>query len=92
MLDKMLLSDWISLITALGVIVAMVATVYNMVKNGKKEAGADIGTITEMRQDIKHIREKVDRLENVPERLTKVEESNKQAHKRIDRLEEKTQA
>lgn len=39
MLDKMLLSDWISLITALGVIVAMVATVYNMVKNGKKEAG-----------------------------------------------------
>ena len=84
MLNKMLISDWISLITALGVIVAMIASIISITKSSRKQAGDDAKGITEMRSDIKHIREKVDRLESTPERLTGVEESVRQAHKRLD--------
>lgn len=80
----MLISDWISLITALGVIVAMVASITSITRSGRKEASADAKAITEMRADVRHIREKVDRLENTPERLKGAEESIKQAHKRLD--------
>jgi len=86
MLDKILLSDWISLITALGVIVAMVTSIFSMTKSSRKEADADTRAVTEMRSDVKHIREKVDKLEDIPERLWAVEESAKQAHIRIDRI------
>lgn len=84
MLDRMLMSDWISLITALGVIVAMIASIISITKSGRREVSADAKAITEMRSDVKHIREKVDRLENTPERLKGAEESVKQAHKRLD--------
>lgn len=86
-MDKFLIGDWISLVTALGVVVAMVSAIYTLIKSGQKSGNENTETITEMRTDIKHIKNQVDHMSKIPERLTAVEESAKQAHKRIDRLE-----
>lgn len=88
-MDKLLLSDWIAVITALGVIVSMVATISTLRKNRDGAASETASKLATMSNDIKHIREKVDSLNNIPERITKVEESTKQAHKRIDTIENK---
>ena len=82
-MDKLVMTDWILMITALGTIIALISNVVSMRDRGKKEAEKSV----EMWSDIKHIREKVDRMDNIPERVTAVEESAKSAHKRIDRIE-----
>lgn len=84
-MNKLLLTEWVQLITAAGVIIAIIGNVRNLKRNGELEA-ADLA---EMRSDIKYIKEKLERMENIPERVVAVEESAKQAHKRIDRLEQK---
>lgn len=84
-MDKLVFTDWILLITAIGTIVALLNNVVALKDRGKNETE----TIVEMRSDIKHIREKVDKFDDIPERVTAVEESTKSAHKRIDRLEGK---
>jgi len=84
-MDKLVLTDWILMITAIGTIVALINNVAVIRERGKGETE----TITEMRSDIKHIREKVDKFDDIPERMAAVEESAKSAHKRIDRIEGK---
>jgi len=84
MIDKLLITDWISLVTAAGVLVALIGNIVTMRERGHTKAGED----AEMRSDIKHIKEQVDKLDDLPERVVKVEESTKQAHKRIDRMEQ----
>ena len=84
-MDKLIISDWVSIVTALGVLVALIGNIRNWTTGGKQEAAGD----AEMRSDIKYIKEKLDRMDNIPERVVAVEESAKQAHKRIDRLEQK---
>jgi len=86
MIDKLLISDWISLVTAAGVLVALISNIIALREKGYDRVGED----AEMRSDIKHIKEQVDKLDDLPERIVKVEESTKQAHKRIDRIEEQT--
>lgn len=85
-MDRLLLTDWLLVVTAAGTIIALISNVVSLRDRGKKETE----NIVEMRSDIKHIREKVDKFDDIPERVTKVEESAKSAHKRIDRLEERT--
>ncbi|MBW4838814.1 MAG: hypothetical protein KZY74_05410 [Paenibacillaceae bacterium] len=65
----------------------------------RQEVKAEGGNEGALRQDVEYIKRGVDdirvdvrmqgqRIEAVSERVTRVEESTKQAHKRIDRLEE----
>lgn len=82
-MDKLILSDWITVITACGVLVALVSNIISLRDKGRNQAAEN----AEMRSDIKYIREKVDRLDDIPTRMVAVEESVKQLHKRIDRLE-----
>ena len=84
-MDKLMVTDWISLITAIGVFVALISNIATLRDKGKSQAGE----YAEMRSDIKHIRDMVDKLDDMPERMAAVEESAKSAHKRIDRLEVK---
>ncbi len=87
-------ADWLSLVSALGVVVALIANL-----RGLRDKEADkAGELTEMRSDIKHIRGQVDKsdvlmadirvqLGDVKDRVTRVEESVKNAHHRINTLE-----
>ena len=90
-MDNLVLSDWLYLISALGVIVALIGNVIGIIKNRNKEAARLAG----MEKDIKHIREKVDtndvtmksidsKMDSIDKRLVAVESSTRQAHKRID--------
>ncbi|WP_110931954.1 hypothetical protein [Paenibacillus bouchesdurhonensis] len=65
----------------------------------RKEERSEGGSEGAMRQDVEYIKRGVDdirvdmriqsqRVDGISERVTRVEESTKQAHKRIDRLEE----
>ena len=82
-MDKLLASEWVSIITALGVLAALLTNIRNWAKGNKEEAES----MAEMRSDIKYIKEKLERMDNIPERMVAVEESTKQAHKWLDRLE-----
>ena len=82
-MDKLLLSDWVTLITTFGILVALVSNLRSMREKGQSQAAGD----AELRSDVKHIREKIDKMDDIPGRMVKVEESTKQAHKRIDRVE-----
>ncbi|MBQ5840454.1 MAG: hypothetical protein IIW40_00705 [Clostridia bacterium] len=88
------LSDWLSLLSALGVIVALVSNLRSI--RDKNEHKAE--ELTEMRSDIKHIRGQVDKsdvlmadirvqLGDVKDRVTRLEESVKNAHHRLNALE-----
>ena len=88
------LSDWLSLLSALGVIVALVSNLRSI--RDKNEHKAE--ELTEMRSDIKHIRGQVDKsdvlmadirvqLGDVKDRVTRLEESVKNAHHRLNVLE-----
>ena len=88
------LSDWLSLLSALGVIVALVSNLRSI--RDKNEHKAE--ELTEMRSDIKHIRGQVDKsdvlmadirvqLGDVKDRVTRLEESVKNAQHRLNVLE-----
>lgn len=85
----------LSLLSAAGVIVALVSNLRGMRVRDEQKA-ADL---SEMRSDIKHIRGQVDKtemvmtevrkqLDVVKDRVTRVEESTKNAHRRMDKREE----
>lgn len=89
------LSGWLSLLSAAGVIVALVSNLRGMRARDEQKAAE----LSEMRSDIKHIRGQVDKndvlmadvreqLDAVRDRVTRVEESTKSAHKRLDKREE----
>lgn len=88
-MDKLVFTDWILLITAIGTIVALISNATTLRDKGKRGAA----TTAEMQANIKYIREMVDKLEkkmdDIPERVAAVEASAASAHKRIDRLENK---
>ena len=88
------LSDWLSLLSALGVIVALVSNLRSLRDKDQHKAEE----LTEMRSDIKHIRGQVDKsdvlmadirvqLGDVKDRVTRLEESVKNAHHRLNALE-----
>ncbi|MBP1905862.1 hypothetical protein J2Z32_002510 [Paenibacillus turicensis] len=65
----------------------------------RQDAAQDAGTVTALQTDLEYIRRGVDdirldqrvqaqRLDALSERVTRVEESTKQSHKRLDRLDE----
>lgn len=69
-------------------------------KEAKKEVRKDAEIDTVLRTDMEYLKRGVDdirieqrsqgqRMDAMGERLTRVEESSKQAHKRIDRIEQK---
>lgn len=89
------LTGWLSLLSAAGVIVALVSNLRGMRARDEQKAAE----LSEMRSDIKHIRGQVDKndilmadvrgqLDEVRDRVTRVEESAKSAHKRLDKMEE----
>ena len=88
------LSDWLSLLSALGVIVALVSNLRSLRDKDQHKAEE----LTEMRSDIKQIRGQVDKsdvlmadirvqLGDVKDRVTRLEESVKNAHHRLNALE-----
>ena len=90
-MDNLTLSDWYSLVSALGIIIALIGNIGGIIRNRSKEAERLAG----MEKDIKHIREKVDindvtmksidsKMDGMDKRLVAVESSARQAHKRID--------
>lgn len=90
------LTDWLSVLSALGVIVALIANLRGLREKDERKATE----LTEMRSDIKHIRGQVDksdvlmadvrtRLGEVKERVTRVEVSLKNTQERLRILEAK---
>lgn len=94
--------DWNVMATLIGVFCAVIGMVFGWIGRTKaikdevaQEATADASLhtdvsyiktgINEIRVDLRDIGR---RMEDFSERLTRVEESAKQAHKRLDRLEE----
>lgn len=88
------LAGWLSLLSAAGVIVALVSNLRGMRARDEQKAAE----LSEMRSDIKHIRGQVDKndvlmadvreqLDEMRDRVTRVEESTKSAHKRLDKRE-----
>lgn len=88
------LTDWLSIVSALGVIVALIVNLRGLREKTEHKAGE----LTEMRSDIKHIRGQVDKsdvlmadirvqLGDVKDRVTRLEESLKNAHHRLNALE-----
>lgn len=88
------LSNLLSIISAAGVLVALVSNLRSLREKDQHKAER----LTEMRSDIKYIREKVDKsdvliadirqqLGDVKDRVTRLEESVKSAHHRLDTLE-----
>lgn len=93
-MDKLAVTDWIAIISALGMILSVVVTVSTLIGRNNSKVAAD----TELKTDVKYIREQTDKTEKslqdlndkidgVDIRLTRVEESCKSAHHRIDGLE-----
>lgn len=93
-MNVLTLSDWLSVLSALGVIVALISNLRSI--KDKNEHKAE--ELTEMRSDIKHIRGQVDKsdvlmadirvqLGDVKDRVTRLEESVKNAHHRLNALE-----
>ncbi len=86
----------------IGIICTIAGTAFgyfNWRRNDKKDIRADAASDGELRADINYIRRGVEdirvdlkaqdkRFGELTERVTRVEESAKQAHKRIDRIEE----
>lgn len=95
-MEQLGLTGWLSLLSAAGVIVALISNLRGMRARDEQKAAE----LSEMRSDIKHIRGQVDKsdvlmadvreqLDEVRDRVTRVEESTKSAHKRIDKWEGK---
>lgn len=93
-MNALTMSDWLSMLSALGVIVALISNLRSI--KDKNEHKAE--ELTEMRSDIKHIRGQVDKsdvlmadirvqLGDVKDRVTRLEESVKNAHHRLNALE-----
>lgn len=84
--------DWEKLLLVVlpaisGIVLGWSAHASNVRKAIQSEAGAD----AVIRRDVAHIKERVDEIysdtKNQGDRLARVEESAKSAHKRIDRIE-----
>lgn len=95
-MDKLMLSDWVAIVSSLGMILAIVVSITTLVSKSKEKSASD----AELRVDIKYIRENVDstnklvksldeKIGGIDTRLARVEESTKSAHKRIDIMENK---
>lgn len=93
-MERLDLAGWLSLLSAAGVIVALISNLRGMRARDEQKAAE----LSEMRSDIKHIRGQVDKndvlmadvreqLDEVRDRVTRVEESTKSAHKRLDKRE-----
>lgn len=88
----------IALVASILAIIVSVCTIATFVGNKKKDGKAEGTTEGTMLADIRYMRNSFDDLrldikelnrksDNQAERITRLEESNKQAHKRIDNLE-----
>ena len=93
-MDHASITSFLSLLSAAGVIVALITNLRGMRARDEHKAAE----LSEMRSDIKHIRGQVDKndvlmadvreqLNAVKNRLTRVDYSAKSAHKRLDKLE-----
>lgn len=89
--------DWAALISAAGTIIAIIAAIIAMVRNGKKDTQDDSALDAEMRTRLVYISAGVDEIKveqramrsdvsELATRVTRVEESAKQAHKRLDSI------
>lgn len=90
-MDKLNLSDWVSILSAVGMVLSVAAAISASFARTRAGAAAD----AELKSDVKHIREMVEantaalahmseKLDSVEIRLARTEESCKSAHKRID--------
>ena len=92
-MEKLLMPDWLAIVSAIGVVVALLGNLIGMGDRGRKRAERD----AIMHEDVKHIRTQVDKndalmgaidskLDGIDKRLVVVEQSTKSAHRRIDEL------
>lgn len=93
---KLTFGDIIAMITALGVIVALIGNALSIAaKRDEKTA-----SLVEMRADVKHIREKVDRqdllldrlderIDDVDRRVVLIDAATRRAHDRLDEIQQR---
>lgn len=74
------LTDILSIIQTTSIILAIVTAIVKLKERGEDKASA----MTEMRVDIKYIKETVSKLDPIPTKVVQLEESIKSAHKRLD--------
>lgn len=94
--------EWRDVISAVAAISGIILGWFVATKNGKREIKQEVKEETEasvvLRTDMEYLKRGIDdirfdirkqgeRLDGQAERLTRLEESAKQAHKRIDKLE-----
>ena len=92
------LKDLVTMVTTAVAIVSLVSMIVTLRRAGRKEIKDETESLDGVRNDLKYISRGVDdiRLEQraqrdemgrIAERVTRCEESGKQAHKRLDSLE-----
>lgn len=75
--------DWAVLLQGLQT-VSVIAAILVAVGTIRGRKNDEVSTLTEMRVDIKYIKEKINDVDEIRERLTTVEQSAKSAHRRLD--------
>lgn len=73
-------TDILSLIQTVSIILAILTAIVKLKDRSEDKSAA----ITEMKIDIKYIKETVSKLEPLPTKVIQLEESVKSAHKRLD--------
>jgi len=74
------LKDILGLLQTASIILTMLVAMGTL--RGRKDD--QVVNLTEMKSDIKYIKGQVEGLSDLPDRVTRVEESAKSAHKRLD--------
>lgn len=89
--------EWTVVVSVVGVLSGMALGWMGRTRSIRQDAAQDAGTVATLQNNVEYIRRGVDdikvdmrvqnqRMDSIAERLTREEESNKQAHKRIDEL------
>ncbi len=76
----MTVSDVLAMIQTASLVLGILVAIGTLRGRGDSKAAE----LAEIKTNVLHIKDKIDRMEAIPERVTAVEESAKQAHKRLD--------
>ena len=80
----------VEIVTIIGIVGTLCSIVFGYIgyhKGTKKESHINGGYRGVIKSDIQYIKKMLEKMSDLPERITRVEESAKQAHKRLDGIE-----
>ena len=92
------IKDLVTGLSAAAAVVSIVSLIVTLRRNGRKDVQEETQGVSDIRNDLKYIsrgvddirveqRAQRDEMGRINERVTRCEESGKQAHKRLDSLE-----